>query len=146
MRILKKLMKPFHRKIRSQEEYDERMQVFSVLMDKGEALTEDEAEYMDLLGTLLEDFEHSQHPELNNDSLENVSPADAIRRAMDRHGLLQKDLGPYIGSPQLVSAVMNGTRSLSKSMIVRLHDGLGIPYEQLLKAPKSPSYRKIAVL
>lgn len=145
MKILKNLLKPFRRKIRTHDEYDERMKVFSALMDKGDSLTEEETEYMDLLGTLLEDFEHTLHPELDNDTSENVTPADAIRWAMERHGLLQKDLGPYIGSPQLVSAVMNGTRALSKTMIVRLHEGLGIPYEQLLKIPKKRS-RKIAVL
>jgi len=60
--------------------------------------------------------------------------------------LIQKDLSPYIGSPQLVSAVMNGTRALSKMMIINLHDGLGIPYEQLLCAPPKPRYRKVAML
>ena len=146
MKILKKLLRPFHRKIRTQDEYEERMQVFSALMDKGESLTEDEAEYMDLLGMLLEDFEHTQHPELNENPLQGMTPVDAIRWAMDRHGLLQKDLSPYIGSPQLVSAIMNGNRSLSKAMIVNLHDGLGIPFEQLMPAPKKPSYRKVAMI
>jgi len=64
---------------------------------------------------------------------------------MDRHGLKQKDLCPYIGSPQLVSAVMNGSRDLSKAMIVKLHEGLGIPYGQLLRAPAKPHYRKVAM-
>lgn len=145
MKVLKKLMKPFRGKIKTQEEYEERFRTFSALMDKGEDLTEDESDYMDLLGTLLEDYEHTRHPELDADVLQSVTPIDAIRWAMDRHGLLQKDLSPYIGSPQLVSAIMNGNRTLSKSMIVRLHDGLGIPYEQLLRMPENPRYRKVAM-
>ena len=64
----------------------------------------------------------------------------------DRHGLRQKDLCPYIGSEPLVSAAMNGTRSLSKPMIVNLHDGLGIPYEDLMTPPERPRYRKVAML
>lgn len=145
MKMLKKLLKPFRGRIKTQAEYDERLRTFSILMDKGESLNEEEADYMDLLGKLLEDFEHSKHPELDSDLLQNVTPIDAIRWAMDRHGLLQKDLSPYMGSPQLVSAVMNGNRALSKAMIVNLHDGLGIPYEQLLKAPEKPRYRKVAM-
>jgi len=145
MKILKKWLKPFRGKIRTQEEYDERLRTFSALMDKGESLSEEEADYMDLLGILLEDYEHTRHPELAEDTLRNVTPIDAIRWAMDRHGLIQKDLSSYIGSPQLVSAVMNGTRSLSKMMIVNLHDGLGIPYEQLLRPPEKPRYRKVAM-
>jgi len=145
MKVLKKLLKPFRGKIKTQEEYEDRLCTFSALMDKGEDLNEAEADYMDLLGTLLEDYEHARHPELDVDVLQNVTPIDAIRWAMDRHGMLQKDLCPYIGSPQLVSAVMNGNRTLSKSMIVRLHDGLGIPYEQLLRMPERPRYRKVAM-
>lgn len=146
MKLLKKWLKPFRGKIKTPSEYDERMRTFSALMDKGDSLTEEEADYMDLLGTLLEDYEHSQHPELEENDLRGVTPIDAIRWAMDRHGMLQKDLSPYIGSPQLVSAVMNGNRALSKSMIVNLHEGLGIPYEQLLVAPAKPHYRKVAML
>lgn len=145
MKLLKKLFTPFRRKIKTDAEYRERMKVFSALMDKGASLTEPEAEYMDLLGTLLQDYEHTVHPELDDNDDYVPTPVEAIRWAMDRHGLKQKDLAPYIGSVQSVSAVMNGTRSLSKTMIVNLHDGLGIPYEHLLTKPVRPAYRKVAM-
>ena len=71
---MKKLMKPFHRKIKTPEEYESSMKLFSALMDKGEKLSADEADYMDLLGTLLEDYERTTHPEteafLNGDIME----------------------------------------------------------------------------
>ena len=60
---MQKLMKPFHRKIKTPEEYEASMKLFSALMDKGEKLSADEADYMDLLGTLLEDYERTAHPE-----------------------------------------------------------------------------------
>ena len=44
-----------------------------------------------------------------------VTPVEAIAWAMDKQGLQQKDLWPYIGSESLVSAVMNGTRSLANA-------------------------------
>ena len=44
-----------------------------------------------------------------------VTPVEAIAWAMDKRGLQQKDLCPYIGSESLVSEVMNGTRSLANA-------------------------------
>ncbi|MGN0889717.1 MAG: type II toxin-antitoxin system HigA family antitoxin [Kiritimatiellia bacterium] len=147
MRILKKLLQPFQRKIKTDEEYAARMAVFSALMDKGESLTEDEADYMELLGTLLSDYEHTVHPEIDAFVRRPVTPVEAIQWALDRHGLRQKDLCPYIGSEQLVSAVLNGTRGLSKAMMMRLHDGLGIPYEDLMGAvPSPPRVRRVAAV
>jgi HTH-type transcriptional regulator/antitoxin HigA len=62
-------------------------------------------------------------------------PIEAIRLRMDQAGLRQVDLVPYIGSASRVSEVLKGKRSLSLSMIRKLHEGLGIPAEVLLQAP-----------
>ena len=146
MRILKKLMKPFHRKLKTPEEYQASMKLFSALMDKGDALTESEADYMDLLGTLLEDYERGAHPEIEAFLDRKATPVEAIRWAMDRHGLRQKDLCQYIGSEQLISAIMNGTKKLSKTMMFNLHEGLGIPYENMMTDTVSLRLRKVAML
>ena len=80
---MQKLMTPFHRKIKTPEEYEALMKLFSALMDKGEKLSADEADYMDLLGTLLEDYERTMHPEteafLNGDIME-VSTTPRYRK------------------------------------------------------------------
>lgn len=144
MKLVKKLLMPFRRKIKTEAEYNESLKVMEALMAKGDSLSDDEADYMELLGVLLEDYERAANPEIESFLKVETTPVDAIRWAMDRHGLKQKELCPFIGSEQLVSAVMNGARSLSKTMIVKLHDGLGIPYEDLM--PKSVTYRKVAML
>ena len=144
MKIMKKLMKPFHRKIKTPEEYEASMRLFSALMDKEESLSVDEADYMDLLGTLLEDYERTMHPDVESFLDRKATPVEAIRWAMDRHGLRQKDLCPYIGSEQLISAIMNGAKKLSKTMMVNLHEGLGIPYENMMEVPVSSRYPKVA--
>jgi HTH-type transcriptional regulator/antitoxin HigA len=51
---------------------------------------------------------------------------------MEQQNLKQKDLTPYLGSQSRVSEILNGKRKLSKSMILNLHTGLGIPLEVLL--------------
>ena len=40
---------------------------------------------------------------------------------------------------------MNGAKNLSKSMTVKLHEGVGIPYENMMEAPAAPRYRKVAM-
>ena len=52
---------------------------------------------------------------------------------MDQQGLTPKDLEPLIGRSIRVYEVLNRKRSLSLGMIQRLHAGLGIPAESLLK-------------
>lgn len=143
MKLVKKLLMPFRRKIKTETEYNDGLKVLESLMAKGEALSDDEADYMELLGVLLEDYERAANPSIEAFDKVEVTPVEAIRWAMDRHGLKQKELCPFIGSEQLVSAVMNGARSLSKAMIVKLHEGLGIPYDDLM--PKAVSYRKVAM-
>lgn len=53
-------------------------------------------------------------------------------------GLTRKDLEPLIGTRSRVAEVLNRHRSLSVRMIRRLHDGLGIPAEILIR-PSLPA-------
>lgn len=81
---------------------------------------------LELLSTLVELFEDKAYP------LPALNPMDAIRFRMEQQRLKQKDLVPYIGSKSKVSEILSGKRSLSLSMIRRLHEGLGMPLEILL--------------
>jgi len=149
MKILKKLLKPFRRKLTTDAEYRTAVKSLSMLLDREATLGKEELEYLDLLGTLVEEYEQRTSPETYAAIAVPVTPVEAIRWAMDRHGFRQKDLCPYIGSESVVSAVLNGQRSLSKAMIVRLHEGLGIPYENLLSVPSvkpRPRLRRVAAL
>ena len=69
---------------------------------------------------------------------------------MEQQELKKKDLLPYIGSKSKVSGVLAKKRFLSLSMIWKLHDDLGIPFEILLGdesivlgmvAEEQPSYQ-----
>jgi HTH-type transcriptional regulator/antitoxin HigA len=63
------------------------------------------------------------------------SPVEAIKFRMEQQGLIKKDLIPYIGSAPEVTEVLNGTRNLSINMIRKLHQGLGISLDILIKEP-----------
>ncbi len=52
---------------------------------------------------------------------------------MEQQGLAHKDFVPYIGSRNRVYEVLNRKRPLTLKMVWRLHSGLGIPAESLIK-------------
>jgi HTH-type transcriptional regulator/antitoxin HigA len=63
-----------------------------------------------------------------------ADPIEAIRFRMDQMGLKPADLVAIIGSRSKVSEVLRRKRSLSLSMIRRLHQRLGLPAEVLIRA------------
>lgn len=87
-----------------------------------------EGDRLDVLTTLVEAWEAKHSP------LDEPDPITAIRYYMDQHGLAAKDLVPFVGSRRRVYDVLNRKRRLSLKMIWKLHKGLGIPAESLIKA------------
>lgn len=63
-----------------------------------------------------------------------ADPIEAIRFRMDQMGLKAADLVDIIGSRSKVSEVLRRRRTLSLSMIRRLHARLGVPAEVLIRA------------
>jgi antitoxin component HigA of HigAB toxin-antitoxin module len=58
---------------------------------------------------------------------------------LERKGLTVKNLEPMIGKRNRVYEILNRKRSLTLKMIWKLHKGLGIPAESLIKPPKAHS-------
>jgi len=88
-----------------------------------------EGERLDLLVTLVEAYERRHYP------LDLPDPVEAIKFALDQHGLTVKDLEPMIGRSNRVYEVLSHRRPLTLKMIWKLHKGLGIPAESLIKQP-----------
>ena len=86
-----------------------------------------EGDRLDVLVALIEAWEARNHP------MDLPDPIDAIRYHMEQNRLAPKDLVTYIGSRNRVYEVLNRKRPLSLKMIWRLHQGLGIPAESLIK-------------
>lgn len=82
---------------------------------------------LDVLATLIEAYELKHHP------IDPPDPIEAIRFRMEQQGLERKDLEPMIGTRNRVAEILGRKRSLSIEMIRRLHDGLGIPAEILIR-------------
>jgi HTH-type transcriptional regulator/antitoxin HigA len=90
-----------------------------------------EGEKLDVLTTLVEAYEAKHFP------MDLPDPVEAIKFEMDRRGLTVKDLEPLIGKSNRVYEILNYKRSLSLKMIWKLHEGLGIPAESLIKPPQA---------
>ena len=95
-----------------------------------------EGDRLDVLVTLVEAWEAKHYP------LDLPDPVVAIRYHMEQSGLAAKDLVPYIGSRNRVYEVLNRKRPLTLKMIWRLHNGLGIPAESLIKADEHAAARR----
>lgn len=111
--------------IKNERDYRHAMREIDTLMDaKANTAAGDR---LDILVTLAEAWEEKHYP------IEAPDPIEAIRFAMEQRGLNRRDLEPYIGSRARVAEVLNHKRSLTLPMIRRLHDGLGIPAEVLIR-------------
>ncbi|CAM2944226.1 DNA-binding protein [Vibrio ordalii] len=86
-----------------------------------------EGDELEVLATLIEAFEEANYPIAPPD------PIEAIKFRMEQQGLEDKDLVPFLGQRSRVTEILNRQRRLSISMIRKLHDGLRIPLDSLVK-------------
>ena len=90
-----------------------------------------QGERLDILSTLVEAYESRNFP------MDLPDPVEAIKFEMDRRGLTVKDLEPMIGKSNRVYEILNHRRSLTLRMVWKLHEGLGIPAESLIKPART---------
>jgi HTH-type transcriptional regulator / antitoxin HigA len=80
-----------------------------------------EADRLDMLMLLVEDYEKQQYP------MEPPDPIELILFVMEANGLKQKDMLPYFGTRARASEILNRRRPLTLEMIRSLSAGLKIP-------------------
>lgn len=113
--------------IKNEAEYDATLTEIDALLDVDPDPGTEEADRLEVLTLLVEDFESKRFP------IEAPDPIEAIKFRMEQQGLSQRDLVPYIGSKSKTSEVLSGKRPLSLPMIRALHSGLGLPASVLLQ-------------
>ncbi len=111
--------------IKNEPDYEAALSRIDELMEAG--VDTAEGDELELLVTLVELYEKKTYP------IDLPDPVEAIKFRMDQMGLKQKDLIPFVGSRSKVSEVLSRQRPLSIGMIRKLHEGLGIPADVLLK-------------
>ena len=111
--------------IRTRKDYEATLKAIERLM--GARRGSPEGDRLDVLATLVEAYETRHFP------LDLPDPVAAIRFVMEQRGLSVKDLVPYIGQPNRVYEILNHKRPLTMAMAWKLHRGLGIPAESLIR-------------
>ncbi len=112
--------------IKTSDDHQQALLRIDALMD-AESGTEEGAE-LDVLVTLVEAFENEHFP------IKAPDPVAAILFRMEQMGMDRKALEPFLGGRNRVSEVLNKKRSLSMTQIRKLHEGLNIPFENLMGA------------
>jgi len=110
--------------LRNEQTYSQALERIEKLWGS-EANTADGDE-LDILLVLVEAYEHKHYPMPPSD------PVEAIKFRMDQMGLTRKDLQAYLGNKSKVSEVLSRQRPLSKTQIIKLHQGMDIPYDCLI--------------
>ncbi|GIK81934.1 MAG: transcriptional regulator [Pseudorhodoplanes sp.] len=112
--------------IKTRRDYRRTLKEIETLM--GARRNTPQGDRLDILVTLVEAWEAKNFP------LDFPDPVEAIKYHMDQRGLEPRDLIRFIGSRNRVHEILNRRRPLTLTMIRRLHEGLGIPAESLIKA------------
>ena len=114
--------------LKTEEDYEATLKRIEEIFDAVPGTPE--GDEMELLVHLVEIYEDENYP------ISAPDPISAIKFRMEQQSLKNKDLIPYIGSKSKVSEVLSGKRTLSISMIRKLHESLDIPLESLIKEPE----------
>ena len=117
------------RPVRTEADYKATLKEVSRLMESDPDLGTPDGDRLDILVTLLQAYESKHCP------IDLPDPVEAIKFRMEQAGLTPKDLEPMIGRMNRVYEVLNRKRALTLPMIWKLHQGLGIPAESLIKPP-----------
>lgn len=113
--------------IRTEDDYHNAMREISAFFDNEPEPETLEGDRFDILLTLAEAYEAKHFP------VDLPDPVEAIKFRMEQGGLTPKDLEPMIGRMNRVYEILNRKRPLTLAMIRKLHEGLGIPAESLIR-------------
>lgn len=97
----------------------------------GAAAGTPEGDRLDILATLVDDYEDEHYP------MDPPDPIEAIKFRMEQQGLTRKNLEGILGTRTRVAEVLNRRRGLSINMIRRLHEKLGISAEVLIRPTRT---------
>jgi HTH-type transcriptional regulator/antitoxin HigA len=102
------------RPIRAEEDLQRAIAVINSLIDR-DALTPDEADYLDVLGDLVEKYETEHHP------LPPVSDAEMLRHLIEARGTTQAQIAADTGiAESTISAILAGKRGMTRKHIESL--------------------------
>lgn len=107
------------RPIRDEKTMDLASKMFSELGMRGDRLSQEEADYLTILGKLIYDYE-MKHPTFLDEPL---SPQEILESLLEDNGITQTELARRVEIPQpVLSAFLSGKRGLSKANMAIIAD------------------------
>jgi HTH-type transcriptional regulator/antitoxin HigA len=119
------LLRALPRLIETEEEND-RVVAFLEKLDARGDLTAEEEKLAELLTLLVRQFEDTHY------QLGEATPVEALRAFMEFRELRQRDLIPVFGASSVVSDVLNGKRSISKTHAKKLAEYFHVPVSHFI--------------
>jgi HTH-type transcriptional regulator/antitoxin HigA len=94
--------------IHNDEQYQEVVSLMNGLLNVvGDNEGHELADFLDLVGQLVGDYENAQV------TIPDAAPDEVLRFLMDQHGLKQTDLSEELGGQPVVSAILSGKREIN---------------------------------
>ncbi len=120
--------------IDSAEEHERLLSVAESMMEKGEALGEEEREALALVIVLIKAFEEQvmddedeEEEEGTHDDEAPPAPHVALQRLMASHQLEVSDVAPIFGTPRQAQEVLEGKRPISRNQAKELSRYFRVP-------------------
>ena len=114
--------------LRSEEEYDEAIQMIDELLDRDPAPGSEDHEMLEFLSVLVEAYELEHYPA----EMFATTPQEVVDFLLEQKGMQRADLNEIMGGKSRVSEFFAAKRDLSRTQIRALRDLLGIPADLLL--------------
>ena len=99
------------RPLRDEVDYDNALEMAESLVGLT-AITDDQADYLDVLVDIIRKYESHHHPVEGQGS-----PLQTLRNLLEEHDMSASDLGRLLGNRALGSAILRGQRHLSKTHV-----------------------------
>jgi HTH-type transcriptional regulator/antitoxin HigA len=120
---------------------DAECDVASAIVEKmiGHQLNADQEDYMDLLATLVMQYDDAHHPV----KLKPMTQVEVLTYLLEESGMSASDLGRLLGNRELGSKLLRGERGLSLAHVAKLSEYFSLsPEIYMPRAPDKKSLKK----
>ena len=125
------------RPIKSEEDFEKTQEIVDKLLDKGE-LTEEEQDYLFVLGMLIHEYEEKQ------DLVPDIYGVELLKVLIEETNLKQKDLVPIFKTESIVSDILKGKRNLTVEHIQKLGEFFKVSPSVFFPANPSKHFSEVA--
>jgi HTH-type transcriptional regulator/antitoxin HigA len=125
------------RPIKSEEDFEKTQVIVDKLLDKGE-LTEEEQDYLFILGMLIHEYEEKQ------DLVPDIYGVELLKVLIEETNLKQKDLVSIFKTESIVSDILKGKRKLTVEHIQKLGEFFKISPAVFFPANPSRDFLEVA--